>query len=336
MHNPLEVGGVDDYPVKVGSMLLTLVDPNPGFERAYNRWYERDHYYGGCMVGPWLFAGSRWVATRPLKDLRWPADEHRRPADRRRQLRGHLLGGAGTPPRTLRRMVDPPGPRSLCPRAGLPRADPRPHLDVPLRGHRLPRRRPGPRRTGPRPGLRRVWSSSGGTQPSATAGTCTGTLAGSHLDGLLARLAHRDRLVVGALGARRRATRARRWTSDPLPAGPTGWSSCCSWTGTRSVGRPGPGLYRRRRGGRPRLVASGRPVPTDRPGHRHVRRRALRRPRTACAAVAGGHPSLRTSPRHLVLIASSPCRWRSSQVRLGATPGAFVGRFASVIPTAVR
>ena len=74
MGYPLDVGGVDDYPVKVGSMLLTLVEPSPGYERAYNRWYERDHYYGGCMVGPWLFAGSRWVATRPLKERRWPAD----------------------------------------------------------------------------------------------------------------------------------------------------------------------------------------------------------------------------------------------------------------------
>jgi hypothetical protein len=47
MDYPLEVGGIGDYPVRVGSMLLTLVEPNPGFERAYNRWYERDHYYGG-------------------------------------------------------------------------------------------------------------------------------------------------------------------------------------------------------------------------------------------------------------------------------------------------
>jgi hypothetical protein len=72
---PLEPGGVDDYPVKVGSMLLTLVEPNPGFEKAYNRWYERDHYYAGCLIGPWLFAGSRWVATRELKALRWPHGE---------------------------------------------------------------------------------------------------------------------------------------------------------------------------------------------------------------------------------------------------------------------
>ncbi len=72
MGYPLDIGGVDDYPVKVGSMLLTLVEPTKGFERAYNRWYERDHFYGGCLVGPWLFAGSRWAATRALKDLRWP------------------------------------------------------------------------------------------------------------------------------------------------------------------------------------------------------------------------------------------------------------------------
>ena len=74
MSYPLESGGVEDYPVKVGSMLLTLVEPNKGFERAYNRWYERDHFYAGCMVGPWLFAGSRWVAPRALKDRRWPSE----------------------------------------------------------------------------------------------------------------------------------------------------------------------------------------------------------------------------------------------------------------------
>ena len=72
MNYPLEAGGVDDYPVKAGSLLLTMVDPHRGYEKAYNRWYERDHYYAGCMIGPWLFAGSRWVAPRVLKDLRWP------------------------------------------------------------------------------------------------------------------------------------------------------------------------------------------------------------------------------------------------------------------------
>ena len=60
-------------PVALGSILFTLVDPHRGHERAYNRWYERDHFYAGCMVGPWLFAGRRFVATRALKQLRFPA-----------------------------------------------------------------------------------------------------------------------------------------------------------------------------------------------------------------------------------------------------------------------
>ncbi|MBY0399521.1 hypothetical protein K2X89_04450 [Myxococcota bacterium] len=61
---------MEDCPIQIGEMLLTLVDPRRGQEVAYNRWYERDHFYAGCMIGPWLFAGSRWVATRALKDLR--------------------------------------------------------------------------------------------------------------------------------------------------------------------------------------------------------------------------------------------------------------------------
>ena len=65
---------MNDYPVRTGSMLFTLVDPRRGREVAYNRWYERDHLYAGCMVGPWLFAGRRWVAPKRLKQLRFPGD----------------------------------------------------------------------------------------------------------------------------------------------------------------------------------------------------------------------------------------------------------------------
>jgi hypothetical protein len=71
---PLQPGGVDDYPIKIGTALFTMVDPHKGFEEAYNRWYERDHFYAGCMIGPGQFAGKRWVATRELKDLRFPAE----------------------------------------------------------------------------------------------------------------------------------------------------------------------------------------------------------------------------------------------------------------------
>lgn len=63
-----------DYPVEVGSMLFTMVDPHRGHEKAYNRWYERDHFYAGCLVAPWLFSGGRWVSTREEKALRFPAE----------------------------------------------------------------------------------------------------------------------------------------------------------------------------------------------------------------------------------------------------------------------
>jgi len=32
-----------EFPVPVGGMLFTMVDPEPGHEVDYNRWYERDH-----------------------------------------------------------------------------------------------------------------------------------------------------------------------------------------------------------------------------------------------------------------------------------------------------
>jgi hypothetical protein len=62
------------YPIELGTMLFTMVEPRRGAEVEYNRWYERDHFYAGCMVGPWNFAGDRFVATRALKDLRYPSE----------------------------------------------------------------------------------------------------------------------------------------------------------------------------------------------------------------------------------------------------------------------
>jgi hypothetical protein len=64
----------DDRPIRVGSLLFTMVEPHKGHEVAYNRWYERDHFYAGCMVGKWQFAGGRYVATRDCKAKRYPAD----------------------------------------------------------------------------------------------------------------------------------------------------------------------------------------------------------------------------------------------------------------------
>ena len=73
-----DVGG----EVRLGTMLFTLVEPHRGHEVAYNRWYERDHFYAGCMVGPWLFAGRRFVATRAAEGS--PLRQRARPVRRRR------------------------------------------------------------------------------------------------------------------------------------------------------------------------------------------------------------------------------------------------------------
>jgi hypothetical protein len=59
--------------IALGSVLVSLMDPSRGHEVEFHRWYERDHFYAGCMVGPWFFSGRRFVATRSLKDLRYPA-----------------------------------------------------------------------------------------------------------------------------------------------------------------------------------------------------------------------------------------------------------------------
>lgn len=64
----------DDRQIRVGSLLFTMVEPHKGHEVAYNRWYERDHFYAGCMIGRWQFAGCRYVATRDCKAKRYPAD----------------------------------------------------------------------------------------------------------------------------------------------------------------------------------------------------------------------------------------------------------------------
>ncbi len=66
------VSGVTADPIRLGTMLYTLVEPHRGHEVDYNRWYERDHFYAGCQIGAFNFAGARFVATSDLKALRRP------------------------------------------------------------------------------------------------------------------------------------------------------------------------------------------------------------------------------------------------------------------------
>lgn len=67
-----ELAALGPYGVHPGHALITMVEPHPGHEYAYNRWYEDDHYYAGAMAMPWMYAGRRWVATRDLQLLRYP------------------------------------------------------------------------------------------------------------------------------------------------------------------------------------------------------------------------------------------------------------------------
>jgi hypothetical protein len=69
-----EVGSGDTRvkPIRLGGALVTLVEPHRGHEVDYNRWYERDHFYAGCMIGAWTISGTRYVATRDHKAVRFP------------------------------------------------------------------------------------------------------------------------------------------------------------------------------------------------------------------------------------------------------------------------
>lgn len=67
-----ELAAVGPYGADLGHALITMVEPHPGHERQYNRWYEDDHFIAGAMAMPWMYAGRRWVATRDLQRLRYP------------------------------------------------------------------------------------------------------------------------------------------------------------------------------------------------------------------------------------------------------------------------
>ena len=64
--------GVTTAPIELGMALFTMVEPHKGHEVAYNRWYERDHFYAGCQIGTYNLGGRRFVATKALKSLRYP------------------------------------------------------------------------------------------------------------------------------------------------------------------------------------------------------------------------------------------------------------------------
>jgi hypothetical protein len=68
-----ELAAIGPYAPAIGGALITMVQPNPGHEIAYNRWYEDDHFYAGALAMPWMFAGRRWVALASHRAARHPA-----------------------------------------------------------------------------------------------------------------------------------------------------------------------------------------------------------------------------------------------------------------------
>ena len=194
---PLTPAGVEDYPVKVGSMLLTLVDPHKGFESAYNRWYERDHFYAGCMEGPWQIAGSRWVATREMKNLRWGSTAVADPIDAG-LVRRDLLG-RGRPPQGLGRLGAAAGGAALRRRPRFRRALACAHRDVRPRRRALPRCRPGAGGVAldhHYDAIVCVWLD--GRDGLDAAALHERIAASDALRDALCRLGHRDRVVVDA------------------------------------------------------------------------------------------------------------------------------------------
>jgi len=60
--------------VVLGHAIFGLIEPHRGHERAWNRYYERDHLIAAGSSAPYTFSTQRWLATRRHKAVRTPAE----------------------------------------------------------------------------------------------------------------------------------------------------------------------------------------------------------------------------------------------------------------------
>ena len=65
---------VDVRDVGLESVNFSFVEVHPGHEAAFNRWYERDHFYAGGVLGPGVISGRRWYSPKRLRDVRYVGD----------------------------------------------------------------------------------------------------------------------------------------------------------------------------------------------------------------------------------------------------------------------
>lgn len=56
--------------IAIGTAIVSYMEPERGYEREFNAWYERDHFIATVRAGPGVFASGRFVATRACKERR--------------------------------------------------------------------------------------------------------------------------------------------------------------------------------------------------------------------------------------------------------------------------
>jgi len=56
----------NDYETAV----VSYIEPEPGYAREFNRWYEDDHFPHAVLDGPGIVRGERFVATKECKAAR--------------------------------------------------------------------------------------------------------------------------------------------------------------------------------------------------------------------------------------------------------------------------
>ena len=60
---------VCDVTVEIGTAIVSYIEPHPGQEVAFNRWYELDHFPATVKAGPGVFAAARFVATAMVQGV---------------------------------------------------------------------------------------------------------------------------------------------------------------------------------------------------------------------------------------------------------------------------
>ena len=44
--------------------IVSYIEPEPGYAREFNHWYETDHFPSAVLAGPGIVRGERFVAAR--------------------------------------------------------------------------------------------------------------------------------------------------------------------------------------------------------------------------------------------------------------------------------